>query len=123
MLSQAYLPHVLATEQQLNRLNVSLFTPSLLFSKVAFFLSPGAFKHTLPPLSRLKTPISQARRIMDYPYLLHNSNRVIYGHIILARMDIQIKALSKVCTKFVFQPPTSFQTVRSEEHTSELQSH
>lgn len=27
--------------QQLNRLNVSLFTPSLLFSKVAFFLSPG----------------------------------------------------------------------------------
>ena len=31
------LPHL----QKLNRLNVSLFTPSLLFSKVAFFLSPG----------------------------------------------------------------------------------
>lgn len=28
--------------QKLNRLNVSIFTPSLLFSKVAFFLSPGA---------------------------------------------------------------------------------
>ncbi|KAJ7454674.1 membrane transport protein-domain-containing protein [Mycena latifolia] len=28
------------TQKQLNRLNVSLFTPSLLFSKVAFFLSP-----------------------------------------------------------------------------------
>lgn len=27
--------------QQINRLNVSLFTPSLLFSKVAFSLSPG----------------------------------------------------------------------------------
>lgn len=27
--------------QKLNRLNVSIFTPSLLFSKVAFFLSPG----------------------------------------------------------------------------------
>jgi predicted permease len=27
-------------QQQLNRLNVSLFTPSLLFSKVAFFLTP-----------------------------------------------------------------------------------
>lgn len=28
------------TQKQINRLNVSLFTPSLLFSKVAFFLSP-----------------------------------------------------------------------------------
>ncbi|KAI0683874.1 membrane transport protein-domain-containing protein [Cytidiella melzeri] len=28
------------TQKQLNRLNVSLFTPSLLFSKVAFFLTP-----------------------------------------------------------------------------------
>ncbi|KAJ3505697.1 hypothetical protein NLJ89_g7282 [Agrocybe chaxingu] len=27
--------------QQINRLNVSLFTPALLFSKVAFFLTPG----------------------------------------------------------------------------------
>jgi predicted permease len=27
--------------QQLNRINVSIFTPALLFSKVAFFLSPG----------------------------------------------------------------------------------
>ncbi|KAG7448870.1 uncharacterized protein BT62DRAFT_731641 [Guyanagaster necrorhizus] len=31
------------TQKQLNRLNVSLFTPALLFSKVAFFLSPGEF--------------------------------------------------------------------------------
>jgi predicted permease len=31
------------TVQQLNRVNVSIFTPSLLFSKVAFFLSPGLF--------------------------------------------------------------------------------
>ena len=29
--------------QQINRLNVSLFTPALLFSKVAFFLTPGMF--------------------------------------------------------------------------------
>ncbi|KAJ7352363.1 membrane transport protein-domain-containing protein [Mycena albidolilacea] len=32
------------TQKQLNRLNVSLFTPSLLFSKVAFFLSPEKLK-------------------------------------------------------------------------------
>ncbi|KAK7055309.1 auxin efflux carrier [Favolaschia claudopus] len=32
------------TQKQLNRLNVSLFTPCLLFSKVAFFLSPEKLK-------------------------------------------------------------------------------
>lgn len=32
------------TRKQLNRVNVSLFTPSLLFSKVAFFLSPAKLK-------------------------------------------------------------------------------
>ena len=30
--------------QRLNHLNVTLFTPALLFSKVAFFLSPGVFR-------------------------------------------------------------------------------
>ncbi|OSX61260.1 hypothetical protein POSPLADRAFT_1182402 [Postia placenta MAD-698-R-SB12] len=32
------------TQKQINRLNVSLFTPSLLFSKVAFFLSPAKLR-------------------------------------------------------------------------------
>ncbi|KAG9077747.1 hypothetical protein FS749_010329, partial [Ceratobasidium sp. UAMH 11750] len=32
------------TQKQLNRLNVSLFTPSLLFNKVAFSLSPGKLR-------------------------------------------------------------------------------
>lgn len=32
------------TQKQLNRLNVSLFTPSLLFNKVAFSLSPEKLK-------------------------------------------------------------------------------
>ncbi|CCM04774.1 uncharacterized protein FIBRA_06965 [Fibroporia radiculosa] len=32
------------TQKQLNRLNISLFTPSLLFSKVAFFLSPAKLR-------------------------------------------------------------------------------
>jgi predicted permease len=32
------------TQKQINRLNVSLFTPALLFSKVAFFLSPEKLK-------------------------------------------------------------------------------
>ncbi|RPD54979.1 hypothetical protein L226DRAFT_535635 [Lentinus tigrinus ALCF2SS1-7] len=33
-----------ATQKKLNRLNVSIFTPSLLFSKVAFFLSPAKLR-------------------------------------------------------------------------------
>ncbi|KDQ58330.1 hypothetical protein JAAARDRAFT_664661 [Jaapia argillacea MUCL 33604] len=32
------------TQKQLNRVNVSLFTPALLFSKVAFFLSPAKLR-------------------------------------------------------------------------------
>ena len=44
--------------QQLNRLNVSLFTPSLLFSKVAFFLSPG-FVSACPSIYRYLTCDSQ----------------------------------------------------------------
>ncbi|KAG6872496.1 hypothetical protein C0995_009358 [Termitomyces sp. Mi166 len=32
------------TQKQINHLNVNLFTPALLFSKVAFFLSPGMSK-------------------------------------------------------------------------------
>lgn len=32
------------TQKQLNRVNVSLFTPCLLFSKVAFSLSPAKLK-------------------------------------------------------------------------------
>jgi auxin efflux carrier family protein len=37
--------------QQLNRINVSIFTPSLLFSKVAFFLSPGSYIVTVVSLT------------------------------------------------------------------------
>ncbi|KAI8974848.1 membrane transport protein-domain-containing protein [Trametes punicea] len=33
-----------STQKKLNRLNVSIFTPSLLFSKVAFFLSPAKLR-------------------------------------------------------------------------------
>ncbi|OSD05105.1 hypothetical protein PYCCODRAFT_1287299 [Trametes coccinea BRFM310] len=36
--------HTHASSQKLNRLNVSIFTPSLLFSKVAFFLSPAKLR-------------------------------------------------------------------------------
>jgi len=48
------------TQKQLNRLNVSLFTPSLLFSKVAFFLSPAKLRElwVIPIFFTLTTGVS-----------------------------------------------------------------
>ncbi|KAJ7056665.1 membrane transport protein-domain-containing protein [Mycena amicta] len=48
--------------QQLNRLNVSLFTPSLLFSKVAFFLSPEKLRELwiIPIFFVLVTTVSMS---------------------------------------------------------------
>ncbi|KAF7367452.1 hypothetical protein MSAN_00808000 [Mycena sanguinolenta] len=50
------------TQKQLNRLNVSLFTPSLLFSKVAFFLSPEKLKELwiIPIYFVIVTSVSMA---------------------------------------------------------------
>ncbi|KII87682.1 hypothetical protein PLICRDRAFT_125029 [Plicaturopsis crispa FD-325 SS-3] len=50
------------TQKQLNRLNVSLFTPSLLFSKVAFFLSPAKLRElwVIPLFFVLVTAVSMA---------------------------------------------------------------
>lgn len=48
--------------QQVNRLNVSLFTPSLLFSKVAFFLSPGVC--SLSAFTSLVAQRSRFRRVL-----------------------------------------------------------
>ncbi|KAH9916976.1 membrane transport protein-domain-containing protein [Epithele typhae] len=51
-----------ATQKKLNRLNVSLFTPSLLFSKVAFFLSPAKLRElwVIPIVFVLTTVVSMA---------------------------------------------------------------
>ncbi|KAJ7266298.1 membrane transport protein-domain-containing protein [Mycena rebaudengoi] len=50
------------TQMQLNRLNVSLFTPSLLFSKVAFFLSPEKLRELwiIPIIFVLVTTVSMS---------------------------------------------------------------
>ncbi|KAJ7284539.1 membrane transport protein-domain-containing protein [Mycena rebaudengoi] len=50
------------TQKQLNRLNVSLFTPSLLFSKVAFFLSPEKLRELwiIPIFFVLVTAVSMS---------------------------------------------------------------
>jgi predicted permease len=41
--------------QVINHINISLFTPALLFSKVAFFLSPGA--PYILPISKILTSL------------------------------------------------------------------
>ncbi|TDL22730.1 hypothetical protein BD410DRAFT_788025, partial [Rickenella mellea] len=50
------------TQKQINRLNVSLFTPSLLFSKVAFFLSPAKLRELwiIPIVFVVVTAVSMA---------------------------------------------------------------
>ncbi|KAF9459670.1 membrane transport protein-domain-containing protein [Collybia nuda] len=50
------------TQKQINRLNVSLFTPALLFSKVAFFLSPAKLRElwVVPIFFVLVTSVSMA---------------------------------------------------------------
>ncbi|TRM64409.1 membrane transport protein-domain-containing protein [Schizophyllum amplum] len=50
------------TQKQLNRLNVSLFTPALLFSKVAFFLSPAKLRElwVIPIFFIIVTVVSMA---------------------------------------------------------------
>ncbi|KAI0717049.1 membrane transport protein-domain-containing protein [Earliella scabrosa] len=50
------------TQKKLNRLNVSLFTPSLLFSKVAFFLSPAKLRELwiIPIFFVVTTVVSMA---------------------------------------------------------------
>ncbi|KAG7095480.1 hypothetical protein E1B28_006219 [Marasmius oreades] len=55
------------TQKQLNRLNVSLFTPALLFSKVAFFLSPEKLRELwiIPLFFMVVTAVS-----MTVPFLL-----------------------------------------------------
>ncbi|KAF8882416.1 membrane transport protein-domain-containing protein [Infundibulicybe gibba] len=50
------------TQKQINRLNVSLFTPALLFSKVAFFLTPAKLRELwiIPLFFILVTGVSMA---------------------------------------------------------------
>jgi hypothetical protein len=59
----------LSCSQQLNVINVNFFTPCLLFSKVAFFLSPGPppSSYTLPMAHTLSRKVG---RTMDHPHLL-----------------------------------------------------
>lgn len=66
------------TQKQLNRLNVSLFTPSLLFSKVAFFLSPAKLAELwiIPIFFVVVTLLSMAVSfLLGWLFKLHRSQR------------------------------------------------
>jgi hypothetical protein len=57
----------------------TLFTPALLFSKVAYFLTPGTspvFSYPTPSLNRNHR---EAQRTMDYSDLVHCCNRTLDG--------------------------------------------
>jgi hypothetical protein len=63
----------------MNRLNVSLFTPALLFSKVAFFLTPGVFwdLHLIAFLANCSFRKTQG--VMGHSYLVHYRYRDFHG--------------------------------------------
>ncbi|KAL4246679.1 Protein M3 [Abortiporus biennis] len=66
------------TQKQLNRLNVSLFTPALLFSKVAFFLSPAKLRELwiIPIVFVVTTVVSMAVAfILSWLFRLKRSQR------------------------------------------------
>jgi len=68
--------------QQVNRLNVSLFTPSLLFSKVAFFLTPGK-SHTLVAHLWYLTPfLREAPGTMDNPTRICGDDGLLNGRVV-----------------------------------------
>lgn len=76
--SLSYMPFAHPAPQHINRINVSLFTPSLLFSKVAFSLTPGA---PLPSYFCLHRSSSHRKiaRIMDYPHCVRRHYLSVHG--------------------------------------------
>ncbi|KAH8832923.1 auxin efflux carrier [Flagelloscypha sp. PMI_526] len=66
------------TQRQLNKLNVSLFTPALLFSKVAFFLTPSKLKElwVIPIFFVVVTAISMGTaQVLGWALRLKRSQR------------------------------------------------
>jgi hypothetical protein len=69
LVSHLILLTCLSCSQKLNSINVNFFTPCLLFSKVAFFLSPGS--QPFPCIRPIAHALSrEIERTMDRPHLL-----------------------------------------------------
>ncbi|KAF8546127.1 hypothetical protein OG21DRAFT_1220288 [Imleria badia] len=82
------------TSKALNRINIALFTPALLFSKVAFVLTPG-MSALLSRHSAHAVP-SETAPAMGHSHLLCRPDRAICSHCTLARSRISSKAISSV---------------------------
>lgn len=80
--------------QVLNHMNIAIFTPALLFSKVAFSLTPGMFAFLSCHSSHITR--SQNPPTMDHPYLLYRPYWSICSHCTLARSGIPSKTISSV---------------------------
>ncbi|KAF9522364.1 membrane transport protein-domain-containing protein [Crepidotus variabilis] len=81
------------TQKQINRLNVSLFTPALLFSKVAFFLTPEKLKELwiIPLWFALVTTASMlVGKVLGYTFRLKRSQR---NFVMAAAMFMNSNAL------------------------------
>ncbi|CAA7265021.1 unnamed protein product [Cyclocybe aegerita] len=81
------------TQKQINRLNVSLFTPALLFSKVAFFLTPAKLKElwVIPIWFVIVTTASMSvGRVLGFVFGLKQSQR---SFVMAAAMFMNSNAL------------------------------
>ncbi|KAF8802809.1 hypothetical protein BYT27DRAFT_6752945 [Phlegmacium glaucopus] len=81
------------TQKQINRLNVSLFTPALLFSKVAFFLTPEKLKElwVIPIWFAIVTTVSMLiGRILGTLFRLRQSQK---SFVVAAAMFMNSNAL------------------------------
>ncbi|KJA25732.1 hypothetical protein HYPSUDRAFT_37175 [Hypholoma sublateritium FD-334 SS-4] len=81
------------TQKQINRLNVSLFTPALLFSKVAFYLTPEKLKElwVIPIWFVIVTTASMAvGRLLGWIFGLRRSQR---SFVMAAAMFMNSNAL------------------------------
>lgn len=86
--------------QTLNYLNIAFFTPALLFSKVAYFLSPGM--STLLAHYHSDTHPSQTTPVMGYSHLLCLSYWPICAYCTLARSSMPSQTVSSVCSFLSF---------------------
>ena len=88
--------------QQLNSLNVNFFTPCLLFSKVAFFLSPGPLSITIHLPDSLRLHSRKIARTMDHSHLLLACHRYLTRSGLAARQPFPTETFSKVPSFFYY---------------------
>ncbi len=98
--------------QQLNAINVNVFTPCLLFSKVAFSLSAGMLYVSLHSTNVSLTSHWHRRvsRAVDHPPVFHSYQWRILGSGMATCFSFQTQPQAKVCFSPNISPHSSLNT-------------